>query len=835
MFGFPLSLYNSGASPVKMTQDADSGFPKPWTREIFYSIKDGNWTDTNVWNTASGRVGLLPTTNDDVYIRHTVTLTANVNSNNLFIASYATLRHDGTSSTTRVINVFGNLTSSGNITASNGIGAGISFVLYGTSNSLDSYSVQTSLFSITYARIGDQDIMPIVHDKLFTSNGGIKYAKSDLTVTTSIYATQGTTIELGQYNLDCGTLGDGSSAYDGIFSKQGYGTILFRGAIAPRTTSSFILDGNPLVECRGGISSPSALSFATFRSGTGTWTFTTNNQSVASTNLSFSCPILIDSGITLTIGGTYGTTITLNDTINGVSGTSKLLMGGATAPILNFATLASVSSMTTGIWDFTTNANTIQYNGNYSATIPSYFTTFSSLTIAGTGTKTLGVNTTVNAALSIAAGTFELSSYNLTVGGTTTCNAGTLSKNAAGNVIFIGNVSTTLLDFSGGNPSVEVRNGIIYNGNSFTFNTGTGTWTFTTNNQSLVRATSISGTITFNGNILISGAITLTLDTQTSGQLILQANSLNGDNAGSKLVNKQTLYLINSSYPVPMTTGTLDISSFANTVGYVFNGNYTLPYLTYSGLTISGTGTKTLSGNTTLSGGLSVAAGTLELSTYNLSVTGTSNIASTLSKSGAGNVLFIGNTAVSGTINFSSGNPIIEFRNGVASNSNSPTSSFGTGLITFSTNNQSISNGVSPFTGFTFNNNILISGAITVQTAKTGSGGYNGIFNGYINGDNVASKFLMGVDVPTINYRSATQPMATGILDTSTNLNTWVYGNSNQDIKGNLSILTKQVYRNLTLNGGGTKTLLGFVSVLNTYTLTPPATVLLNGFTITNP
>jgi hypothetical protein len=77
--------------------------------------------------------------------------------------------------------------------------------------------------------------------------------------------------------------------------------------------------------------------------------------------------------------------------------------------------------------------------------------------------------------------------------------------------------------------------------------------------------------------------------------------------------------------------------------------------------------------------------------------------------------------------------------------------------------------------------------------------------------------------------------MATGILDTSTNLNTWIYGLSNQDIKGSPTTSPKQVYRNLTLNGGGTKTLQGYVSVQNTYTLTAPASVNLNGYTITNP
>ena len=111
------------------------------------------------------------------------------------------------------------------------------------------------------------------------------------------------------------------------------------------------------------------------------------------------------------------------------------------------------------------------------------------------------------------------------------------------------------------------------------------------------------------------------------------------------------------------------------------------------------------------------------------------------------------------------------------------------------------------------------------------------ISTGTINGNNASSTFAMGTasGTNTLNYQSATQPMATGVLNTSTNLNTWIYGLNNQDIKGSPTTSPKQVYRNLTLNGTGVKTLQGYVSVQNTYTLTAPATLALNGFTLTNP
>ena len=109
------------------------------------------------------------------------------------------------------------------------------------------------------------------------------------------------------------------------------------------------------------------------------------------------------------------------------------------------------------------------------------------------------------------------------------------------------------------------------------------------------------------------------------------------------------------------------------------------------------------------------------------------------------------------------------------------------------------------------------------------------IFTGLLDGSDAVSTFRMGTGTPTVSYRNATQPMATGVLDTSTNANTWIYGLNNQDIKGSPTISPKQVYRNLTLNGTGVKTLQGYCSVLNTYTLTAPASLNLNGYTLTNP
>ena len=865
MFGFPLPLYDSGNSGVKLTNNADSGFPKPNIGETFYSIKDGNWTDITVWQTASGRVGLLPTANDDVYVRHTIQFylgNSNLSTtiNNLFINGTLT----GGQFAGCTLNINGNIQCTGTINQNLGIAA-FNIGLGGYDNYIANYLTKGETF--TYYRVGSQNILNLSYWNLSISNIGQKYLQSNLTILNSLSLNQAsgagdnpvcTLLECNTYNLTV----NGSTVLNGVISKSGSGNILFIGNVNLQNNlrAGFDFNGNPNVEFRGGISA-NAQNNTIFNTGTGTFTFTTNNQTISgnSNNLYFTCQTIIDSGITLTTA-TTSNAIQFYNTINGASGTSKLLMG--TSGIINFATLASVSSMTTGIWDFTTNANTIQYNGNYSATIPSYFTTFSSLTIGGTGTKTLGVNTTVNATLTLSGvassnlyGILECSTYNLTVNGTTISNAGSILKSGAGNLLFVGALTCgasnyNTLNFSG-NPTVELRGGITTSTYGWgaaaggTFNTGTGQWAFSTNNQLLNM--SAAYVHTFSCPILISGAITVTLTTALvnmpySGYYTFN-NTIDGNNALSKFTN-QGIMVFGSTAITPMSTlGTFDYTTSTNSyLIYSYNGNLTIPYTTYQGLGIRGTGTKTLGGNTTVQQYLdhNGNTGTFECSTYNLTVTGNTYLGSILSKNAAGNITFIGTLIGNTTANTSniifSGNPNVEFRNGLVATGTygfyPVTFNSGTGTWSFTTNNQNLtilsSNGSKTFAA-----KILVSGAITLTTSITTSAG-SIVFTGIIDGDNVNSKFLQATS-SSLNYQNATQPMATGILDTSTNLNTWVYGNSNQDIKGNLSILTKQVHRNLTLNGGGTKTLLGFVSVLNTYTLTPPATVLLNGFTITNP
>lgn len=467
-------------------------------------------------------------------------------------------------------------------------------------------------------------------------------------------------------------------------------------------------------------------------------------------------------------------------------------------------------------------------------------------------TRYLTANTTVSSTLVMDGCTFQLGVYNLTVTGNTTFGGGvTLLKSGSGTVTFIGSFDgsgggNNTLDFTTGNPNVELRGGFVppyyQNGVNTHFKTGTGTWTFSTNNQNIHAV--FSTTYIFDCSVVISGAITVTV-TNPNNCPIQFNGTVNGDNASSTLNNDGVIYL--GSTNTPMSTGIFNYMHGGSTsiIGYVANGNQTLPSITYGGLLIAGTGIKTLLGDTTASGILQVGingygASQLELSSFALSVTGATTLfaASSITKnSSTGAVLFIGlfdgfSQTLSGIVDFSAGNPNVELRGGLKTPQGaSSVFKTGTGTWTFSTNNQSIMGGVNATSKFDCS--FLISGVITVTLS---SGSANIQFNGTVNGDNANSILdnrVSGSAFTMIN--NATAPMATGKLYCNQATNTFVYGLAgNQDIQV-LSDPTNPGYSNLTLNGSGAKRLLGNVSVKGTYTLTSPATLNSNGFSLTNP
>ncbi|MCW3111358.1 MAG: hypothetical protein JWQ09_5864 [Segetibacter sp.] len=486
-------------------------------------------------------------------------------------------------------------------------------------------------------------------------------------------------------------------------------------------------------------------------------------------------------------------------------------------------------------------SSTVNYAGQLSQSIMPL--NYWNLGLVGNNMKYINTNTIIGGNLSASStgnAYIECGIYDLTVNGQTLINAINpvtqgdairISKTGSGALLFKGNVvfGHGLMNLPG-NPSIEFQGGVQFlNLPATGANLGTGQLKFTTNNQN------INNCIwTLTTSILISGAITVT--NMNFGSVSIPAGLyIQGDNAASAFVNSATLNMFDATAPLPLSTtmGVFTPTATGSILGFMMASNYTLPYTSFQGLIIGGTGIKSLPANTTIAQSLSTpSTASLECGTFDLTINGTTNLSVStgikLRKSGAGTILFIGYvTFGNGTVSFP-GNPVVEFRGGCRylSNglSNDSSANFGTGGIKFTTNNQNLDNFDS------FDAPILISGSITVTAASNNFP--TTIVKGVINGDNANSIWINNMF--TI-YNNATAPMAIGKLYCNQAANTFVYGLAgNQDITTPTDPVSPG-YQNLTLNGSGAKRLLGNVSVKGVYTLTAPATLNLNGFALTNP
>jgi hypothetical protein len=245
--------------------------------------------------------------------------------------------------------------------------------------------------------------------------------------------------------------------------------------------------------------------------------------------------------------------------------------------------------------------HTITMNGNSGAC--------NNLTINGTATwSTSGITTNVNGNLLISGG--NLGSTNnrtgiINITGTfsvpagVTANIRRLTISVTGNTTIDGTLNFTsstngTKTFAGSvtinaggswinniNEGITLRNGLTNNG---TFTSGTGTYTFSNNNQA------IGGTsqITFRGAVTISGSISVTNNTT-----VTITGNLSGSAGGSTWINAANAVL-NVGRNV-LNTGTLTATAVPNTINYTrADNNQTVKPTTYYNLTLSGIYQKTL-------------------------------------------------------------------------------------------------------------------------------------------------------------------------------------------------------------------------------------------------
>ncbi len=600
--------------------------------------------------------------------------------------------------------------------------------------------------TVVFNRNGVQTIPGVVFHNLTITNGSTKTLGADVTVNNDFTLSNGTTFNPAARNFTvngesivAGVINDnsatGTSTFENVNLSAGNitgsatGIVNINGNLSISTANGIIGRVDLTVNGTTNISASRTLTlnningvktFAGAVTNEGTWTstsintagnlvfqngftnnsstnaaigaatFSTNSQSLAGTgSFTFANAVVVSGAITLTNNSSHVNGVTFNNTLNGTVAGSTYANAANRVTFFNCSVAAS-QPMQTGIIDASASGNSFHYNRNTTATIKP--ATYHHLIISGGNTKTLGGNVTVNGDFSHQAGTFNPSSFDITVSGNTIIAATFSDSNVSGTSTFQAvnlsagsmNGSATGIVNINGNLSVSTANGTIgrvdltVNGTTnisasrtLTLNNNTGiktfagavtnegTWTsttittagnlvfrngftnnsttnanigaatFNTNSQSLAG----TGSFTFASPVVISGAITLTNNSSHVNGITFN-NTLNGTDVGSIYANaadRVTYYNANVAASQPMAIGTLNVSAIGNSFHYNRNTTATIKPATYHHLIISGGNTKTLGGNVTVNGDFSHLAGTFNPSNFNLNVNGSSIISATIS------------------------------------------------------------------------------------------------------------------------------------------------------------------------------------------------------------
>lgn len=683
----------------------------------------------------------------------------------------------------------GSLTISGNLTmpgsssrnSFTATGAG-TVTIGGTWSNSGSLTLGTAKY--IYSGSSAQSVLAGTYQKLTFSGSGNKTLAGAVVVTDTFTISPGATLNnSGSTNLTT----------NGVFYIQGTytesntgGSVTFNGLVHVATGGAFNATVNESFTFTNGLTVD-----GTFTSGSGTYTFSTNAQSIKGKS-------------TKTFGGnvTINTTVTNYDSVivtGNLTGSGNFTNGADSAYLeLNGGTI-SVTTLTA-----TTSGNTVVYGRSGTQTVKS--TTYHNLIIQNSGgTKTAGGAITINGALTVSSGvTFDMSTQTLSGSSMTTSGTGTMNtqstsgtpipagitwtftvayNSGSAQTIVSGNYAT--LNGTGGNRTLSTTGTV---GISATFTVGSGTYTvtsstvdfngttqsipaFTFNNLTCSNSgTKTASAITVNGALSIASGVTLSM-----GSNLLSGSALTTSGSSSGLLTTSNT----SSTPIPTgRTWTFEVSYNSSSAQTIVNGSYasltasggnrtlstntinisgvfttgsgtytvtsstvnfngaaqTIPAFTFNNLTVSGSRLKTMSGAVTVGGALAFASATDSLSlsgqtlTLNGTITGLGGFVGSTSSS-----MTIGGSGALGTFIMMSD---INLLNLTINRSTSGTVTLGSNLTIASGGTLALTNGALQLNGFTLTINgdmTSSSGTITGSSSSGLSFGGSGTVSSNIN------------------------------------------------------------------------------------------------------
>ncbi|MCE9585500.1 hypothetical protein K8Q94_02675 [Candidatus Nomurabacteria bacterium] len=462
---------------------------------------------------------------------------------------------------------------------------------------------------------------------------------------------------------------------------------------APGSTDDVCFDGvGTTANADSVVSSGITIQSLTFSGYTGSFSSSTNlinislnssvNMLVVDNNVQFGTTLFRVNGTVTATAGAHVSNVSLDFRPGVTVNTNGAVWGSFSSNNANPINLSS---------DLTT-------SGNFNAT--------------GNATFSGAKNVTIGGNLVIGAITFSIANATLTVTGTTTitgAGGNFTDSNVTGTNTFIGTVtvnSGAIFNISANSPCV-FRGGLTNNTTS-TFQSGSGSWTFDTNAQTISGTQSFTITnltnnvttgtgLTFSGTqptvttltqgtnaiLTFTGSSLPTITTLTasaSGNTVVYSNSsavtamgISYVNLTNNITTSTGLTMTSSASATTVTQGTSAILTFSgtvptittltatatgNTVQYTSTSSQTIKSATYYSLTKSGAGgTATLGGAVTVNGDLTISSGTLDVSVsnYQISLGGNwSNSGTFTARSGT--VLLSGSVqqTISGTLTSSS-------------------------------------------------------------------------------------------------------------------------------------------------------------------------------------
>ena len=348
--------------------------------------------------------------------------------------------------------------------------------------------------------------------------------------------------------------------------------------------------------------------------------------------------------------------------------------------------------------------------------------------IASGDTVTINVTTATLKSITVQSGgmlDFAAGGYTLNVGssglGRYVTVQGTLTINNAGILATSGapiEISgTCTINSTGGGIDASSSNMTILSGGTLTMTAGEAYC----NNLNLssggtLNADNGSGAIYIAGNAIVNGAVTTTGTFSSSKVLDVTGDLTVGGTLGVGAATFGANYVV---------FGTITLSS-GSTVNYRSSGSQTIDNsLTYSNLTLSNSGTKSISADLTVDNSMTISGSAVfSNASYDVtiggSLTNNSNQAQTL---GTGSYTFTGTTiSGSGTLDFSSATVSFSGTNVTLGDGSNGNGSLTFGSVTFSNANVAITIGANNYSGtVTFSGAVSVSGTNATLTVSSGT------------------------------------------------------------------------------------------------------------------